>query len=83
MPYYFVTLILLIISIILTGITFAVEGKKRVVLMIGTATFAVSTVISFTTMSIPKPEIYTTTIKNGREGARDIQVKKHPNVREV
>lgn len=60
MPYYFTTLILLVISIILAVIALALDGKSRVAFGVGTVAATISAAISFTTMSIPKPEIYTT-----------------------
>lgn len=60
MPYYFTTLILLVISIILAVIALALDGKSRVAFGVGTVAAAISAAISFTIMSIPKPEIYTT-----------------------
>lgn len=60
MPYYFMTLILLVVSIFLAIITLAVNGKGKVAFGVGAVAAAISAAISFTTMSIPKPEIYTT-----------------------
>lgn len=60
MPYYFMTLILLVVSIIFAVITLAVNGKGKVAFGVGTVAAAISAAISFTAMSIPKPEIYTT-----------------------
>lgn len=60
MPYYFTTLILLVVSVIFAVISLALEGKRRVAFGVGTVAAAISAVISFTAMSIPKPEIYTT-----------------------
>lgn len=60
MPYYFTTLILLVISIILAVFALALDGKSRVVVGVGAVAALISAAISFTTMSIPKPEIYTT-----------------------
>lgn len=60
MPYYFMTLILLVVSFILAVITLVVNGKGKVAFGVGTVAAAISAAISFTAMSIPKPEIYTT-----------------------
>lgn len=60
MPYYFMTLILLVVSFILVIIILAVNGKGKVAFGVGTVVAAISAAISFTTMNIPKPEIYTT-----------------------
>lgn len=60
MPYYFMTLILLVVSFILAVITLAVNGKGKVAFGVGTVAAAISAAISFAAMSIPKPEIYTT-----------------------
>lgn len=60
MPYCFTTLILLGLSVILAIITLALDGKRRVAFGVGTVAAVISALISFATMSIPKPEIYTT-----------------------
>ena len=41
-------------------ITLALDGKRRVEFGVGTVAAVISALISFATMSIPKPEIYTT-----------------------
>ena len=60
MPYNITTLILLVVSIFLAIITLAVNGKGKVAFDVGTVAAVIGAAISFTTMSIPKPEIYTT-----------------------
>lgn len=60
MPYYFTTLILLVVSVIFAVISLALEGKRRVAFGVGTVAAVITALISFATMSIPKPEIYTT-----------------------
>lgn len=60
MPYCFTTLILLGLSVILAIITLALDGKRRVAFGVGTVAAVITALISFATMSIPKPEIYTT-----------------------
>lgn len=60
MPYCFMTLVLLGLSVILAMITLALEGKRRVAFGVGTVAAVIGALISFATMSIPKPEIYTT-----------------------
>lgn len=64
MPYYLLTLILLVLSIILAVITLVVKEKGKVAFGVGTVAAAISAAISFTGMSIPKPEIYTTNGNN-------------------
>ena len=60
MPFYFITLILLIISCVLAKITASLEEKNKKNSFMLTAAAVISTVISFFTINIPKPEIYTT-----------------------
>ena len=60
MPYCFTTLILLGLSVILAIIALALDGKRRVAFGVGTVAAVITALISFATMSIPKPEIYTT-----------------------
>lgn len=60
MPYCFTTFILLGLSFILAIIILALDGKRRVAFGVGTVAAVISALISFATMSIPKPEIYTT-----------------------
>lgn len=58
MPFYFISLILLIINFILTVVTIRAEKKKLPAVFLGIS--ILSTISSFLTMKVPEPEIYTT-----------------------